>query len=118
MHILWTGQTGCYDSGGKEIPCAGSGQDGEFRPGVRTIVSRNPEYWRDGRPYLDEVELIGIPDEMARVNALLSGDAAWKLGLSGELRCGPIAGRREARIDLKAAAAHVLAKLEALRADR
>ena len=34
MHILWTGQTRCYDSGGKEIPCAGSGQDGEFRPGV------------------------------------------------------------------------------------
>lgn len=46
----------------------------QFRPGVRTLVTRNPEYWRDGRPYLDEIELIGIPDEMSRVNALLSGD--------------------------------------------
>lgn len=46
----------------------------EFKPGVRTIVTRNENYWRDGRPYLDEIELVGIPDEMARVNALLSGD--------------------------------------------
>ncbi|MFO1425693.1 MAG: ABC transporter substrate-binding protein [Steroidobacteraceae bacterium] len=46
----------------------------EFLPGVRTVVVRNDNYWRDGRPYLDEIELIGIADEMARVNALLSGD--------------------------------------------
>lgn len=45
-----------------------------FKPGVRTIVSRNPNYWKPGRPYLDEIELIGIPDEVSRVNALLSGD--------------------------------------------
>jgi len=45
-----------------------------FNPGVRTIVSRNPNYWKPGRPYLDEIELIGIPDEVSRVNALLSGD--------------------------------------------
>ena len=45
-----------------------------FNPGVRTIVSRNPNYWKSGRPYLDEIELIGIPDEVSRVNALLSGD--------------------------------------------
>jgi peptide/nickel transport system substrate-binding protein len=45
-----------------------------FAPGVRTVVTRNPNYWKDGRPYLDEIELIGIPDEVSRVNALLSGD--------------------------------------------
>ena len=45
-----------------------------FNPGVRTIVSRNPNYWKPGRPYLDEIELLGIPDEVSRVNALLSGD--------------------------------------------
>jgi len=45
-----------------------------FSPGVRTIVTRNPNYWKAGRPYLDEVELVGIPDEVSRVNALLSGD--------------------------------------------
>jgi len=27
-----------------------------------------------GKPYLDEIELVGIADESSRVNALLSGD--------------------------------------------
>lgn len=46
----------------------------QFLPGVRTVVQRNPNYWKSGRPYLDEIELIGIPDEPSRVNALLAGD--------------------------------------------
>jgi peptide/nickel transport system substrate-binding protein len=49
----------------------------EFTPGVRTIAVRNEDYWKSGLPYLDEVELFGIPDEAARVNALLSGDVHW-----------------------------------------
>lgn len=49
----------------------------EFTPGVRTIAVRNEGYWKSGLPYLDEVELFGIPDEAARVNALLSGDVHW-----------------------------------------
>lgn len=45
----------------------------EFRPGVRSVVVRNEGYWKPGRPYLDEIEFVGIGDESARVNALLSG---------------------------------------------
>ncbi|MEO5598350.1 MAG: ABC transporter substrate-binding protein [Novosphingobium sp.] len=45
-----------------------------FKPGVRTEVARNPEYWIPDRPKLDRIELIAIPDEVSRVNALLSGD--------------------------------------------
>ncbi|MGY2489231.1 ABC transporter substrate-binding protein [Cupriavidus sp. CP313] len=45
----------------------------EFRPGVRTVVVRNEAYWKPGKPYLDEIEFVGIGDESARVNALLSG---------------------------------------------
>jgi peptide/nickel transport system substrate-binding protein len=45
-----------------------------FKPGVSTVGTRNDNYWRPGKPYLDEVELIGIGDDSARVNALLSGD--------------------------------------------
>ena len=37
---LQTGQTSCHDSGGAVVPCAGSGQDGEFRCGVRWPESR------------------------------------------------------------------------------
>jgi peptide/nickel transport system substrate-binding protein len=46
----------------------------QFKPGVRTVVTRNPEYWIPGKPYLDRIELISIPDEVSRVNALLAGD--------------------------------------------
>jgi len=46
----------------------------EFKRGLRSIVVRNRDYWREGRPYVDEVELAGLGDEGARVNALLSGD--------------------------------------------
>jgi peptide/nickel transport system substrate-binding protein len=46
----------------------------EFTPGVRSIGVRNENYWKPGKPYLDEIEFFGIPDESARVNALLSGD--------------------------------------------
>ena len=46
----------------------------EFRPGVRSIGVRNDAYWKPGKPYLDEIEYFSVPDEAARVNALLSGD--------------------------------------------
>lgn len=46
----------------------------EFQPGVRSIVERNPNYWRDGGPHIDSFEFFAISDESARLNALLSGD--------------------------------------------
>lgn len=46
----------------------------EFRPGVRSVAVRNKSYWKPGRPYLDEIEFVGISDDGARVNGLLSGD--------------------------------------------
>ncbi|GBR16994.1 ABC transporter substrate-binding protein [Gluconobacter frateurii] len=45
----------------------------EFAPGIRTVAVRNSEFWGE-KPHLDSVELIAIPDEMARHNALMSGD--------------------------------------------
>jgi len=45
----------------------------EFQPGVRSLHVRNENYWRDG-PNLDEIEIFGITDSVARVNALLSLD--------------------------------------------
>jgi peptide/nickel transport system substrate-binding protein len=54
----------------------------EFTPGIRTIGVRNPDYWKPGKPYLDEIELIGIPDETARVNAMISGDVQLIAGIN------------------------------------
>ncbi|WP_332688171.1 ABC transporter substrate-binding protein [Devosia sp.] len=45
-----------------------------FEPGVRSVGVRNPNYFKEGKPYLDSFEFFGIPDDSARVNALLSGD--------------------------------------------
>ncbi len=45
----------------------------EYTVGVRSLCARNPNYWRTGAPYFDEVEIIGINDAQARINALLSG---------------------------------------------
>lgn len=53
-----------------------------FAPGIRTVVRRNPNYWKPGKPYLDEIELIAIPDELSRVNALLSGDVQMVISVS------------------------------------
>lgn len=54
----------------------------EFTPGVRTIGVRNENYFKPGKPYVDEIELIGISDETARVNALVSGDVHLIAGIS------------------------------------
>ncbi|WP_338494576.1 ABC transporter substrate-binding protein [Erwinia aphidicola] len=45
-----------------------------FQPGVRTLGAKNKNYWKPGLPHLDEVELMGVTDPAARVNALMSGD--------------------------------------------
>lgn len=46
----------------------------EFLPGVRSVHVRNDDYWGEGGPYVEEIEIFGITDTVARTNALLSGD--------------------------------------------
>lgn len=46
----------------------------EFNPGIRSIGTRNPNYFKQGQPYLDELEFFGIQDNNARIGALISGD--------------------------------------------
>jgi peptide/nickel transport system substrate-binding protein len=44
-----------------------------FSPGQQSIHERNPNYWRSGEPYFDQVTVIDFPDPSAQVNALRSG---------------------------------------------
>ncbi|MEQ9490302.1 MAG: ABC transporter substrate-binding protein [Alphaproteobacteria bacterium] len=44
-----------------------------FEPGVRITMSRNGDYWDDGRGHFDAVEALSIIDPNARQNALLTG---------------------------------------------
>ena len=48
----------------------------EFKPGVRSVHDRNDNYWNTDHegPYIDTFEAFGITDNVARINALISGD--------------------------------------------
>ena len=60
---------------GKAKPNVGTGpfKLTSFTPGQQSAHARNPNYWRSGQPYFDQVVIIDFPDDTARVNALLSG---------------------------------------------
>ena len=46
-----------------------------FSPGQQSVHTRNPNYWRTGQPYFDQVTVIDFPTTgaTAQVNALLGG---------------------------------------------
>lgn len=44
-----------------------------FEPGVRATWTRNPNYWKEGRAHVDEVEFLVLNDPQARIAALQSG---------------------------------------------
>jgi peptide/nickel transport system substrate-binding protein len=60
---------------GKANPNIGTGpyKLKSFTPGQQSVHVRNPNYWRTGQPYFDQVTIIDFPDDTARVNALLGG---------------------------------------------
>jgi peptide/nickel transport system substrate-binding protein len=60
---------------GKAKPNVGTGpyKLKSFTPGQQSVHVRNPNYWRHGQPYFDQVVIIDFPDDTARVNALLGG---------------------------------------------
>ncbi|MGW0478038.1 ABC transporter substrate-binding protein [Nonomuraea sp. NPDC003214] len=45
----------------------------EYVPDSRMVVTRNPDYWRDGLPYLDEIEFRILPDSQTRAQTLEAG---------------------------------------------
>lgn len=53
-----------------------------FKPGISTIATRSDNFWKPGQPYLDEIELMGVTDKVARTNALISGDLDIALTVS------------------------------------
>jgi peptide/nickel transport system substrate-binding protein len=50
-----------------------------YEPNVKTVFKRNPDYYRDGQPYVDGVEWLVIPDES-------TGLAMYR---TGQIDCGP-----------------------------
>ncbi len=46
----------------------------EHEPGVRTLSTRNPNYWKENSAYFDEVEVFQVADATARTSGLQSGE--------------------------------------------
>jgi peptide/nickel transport system substrate-binding protein len=46
----------------------------EFKPNQSITVTRNPDYWKKGRPYLDGIEYTIIKDVSTRLLSFLSGN--------------------------------------------
>ena len=57
----------------------------EFKPGVRSVAVRKPDYWKEGKPYIDQLEWFAITDGVARANALMAGDIQLMLSLDPKL---------------------------------
>ena len=59
-------------------PTAGIGSGSykleSFEPGVRSVVTRHPNYFRDDVAHFDGAELLSIVDAAARTNALTTGE--------------------------------------------
>tara|TARA_B100000676_G_scaffold313003_1_gene390585 strand:- start:3079 stop:4689 length:1611 start_codon:yes stop_codon:yes gene_type:complete len=46
----------------------------EYEPGIGSIFTRHENYWKEDGAYTDSIEIIGIPDNTSRVNALVAGE--------------------------------------------
>jgi peptide/nickel transport system substrate-binding protein len=53
----------------------------EWRRNDRVVLNKNEQYWLDGFPKVDQVIFRTIPDNSARLNALLSGEIDMMDGL-------------------------------------
>ncbi len=45
----------------------------EHNPTERTVFDKNPNYWREGRPYSDQMIFFYIPEQVTRTEALKTG---------------------------------------------
>ena len=46
---------------------------GEFKPNERIAVTRNPDYWKSGRPYLDGIEYTIITNRSTAILGFIAG---------------------------------------------
>jgi peptide/nickel transport system substrate-binding protein len=54
----------------------------EWKRNERVVIEKNPNYWEEGLPKLNKVIFVSIPDNSARLNALLSGEIHLADGLN------------------------------------
>lgn len=69
------------EAGDLQLTSAGAGPFmlAEYNPGQNIILEANPNYWEEGVPYLDGIEIQVIEDQSTRISAIRSGtvDFTW-----------------------------------------
>lgn len=75
LFLVQADRSGGVDDEGKPVTLVGTGPfvPQEVEPG-RWLGVRNEQYWRDGLPYLDELEIVEIEQSAERIDALREGD--------------------------------------------
>ncbi|MEO0820679.1 MAG: ABC transporter substrate-binding protein [Pseudomonadota bacterium] len=63
-----------------------------FEPGVRTVLKRRDDYWKEGRAHFDELEILYVADAAARQNAVATGEV--DLMSRADLKTVHLLGRR------------------------
>ena len=51
----------------------------EIEGTTRMLLTKNPDYWAEGLPYLDAVDIHVIPEDIPREAALLGGEIDWNM---------------------------------------
>lgn len=56
----------------------------DYQPGVGLTLEKNPNYWQEGLPYLDSIDVQIITDENVRRTALIAGDVDWSIAVPAQ----------------------------------
>jgi peptide/nickel transport system substrate-binding protein len=76
-------QESLEDDGSIAVPIGtGPFQISEVEGTTRLVLERNPNYWQEGLPYLDQVVIEPIPDDTVRETALRGGEVDWVLAIA------------------------------------
>jgi peptide/nickel transport system substrate-binding protein len=57
----------------------------DFVPGDHVTLTRFDAYWRNGEPWLDEIQVLFLPEEATQLSGILSGDLDMSWWPSAEL---------------------------------
>ena len=78
----------------------------EWLAGERATMVRNPDYWEEGRPYLDEIVLVGIAEPVSRAAALKNGDVDMVYNLETQ-SVADIEAHPETKVVSEASTGHI-----------
>lgn len=73
-HVFGTGDIRSHESANKPVG-TGPFKFVEWRRGEFVRLDKNPDYWRQGRPYLDRIVVRFVPDSATRTALLERGEA-------------------------------------------